>query len=81
MMDKNIELLGLNILIKDAENRSLIGLKGKIVDETRNMWVIETGKGQKKVIKSQVLAEVDVNGEKREIKGKNVVGRTEERIR
>ena len=54
---KNIvkfELIGLTMEITEAKNKSLIGLKGKIIDETRNMLTLDTKKGIKKLIKSQV---------------------------
>jgi len=46
--------IGSNIEIKESKNKSLIGLKGKVIDETKNMFTIETQKGIKKIIKTQV---------------------------
>jgi ribonuclease P protein subunit POP4 len=37
-----IELIGLNVKIIDAKNKSLIGITGKIIDETKNLLFIET---------------------------------------
>jgi ribonuclease P protein subunit POP4 len=45
------EFIGKNVEIIESKNKDLIGLKGKIVDETRNMFEIETKKGYKKVQK------------------------------
>lgn len=50
---KNL-MIGSNIEIAESKNKSLIGIKGKIIDETKNIIVIETKKGVKKIIKSQV---------------------------
>ncbi len=81
MKESEIELLGLEATIKEAKNKTLIGINGKIVEETRNLIVIETEKGKKKAIKSQILLEILVNGKKREIKGERLVGRSDERIK
>jgi len=79
--EKEIELLGLKVVVKDAKNRSLIGLNGIIVEETKNMLIIQGEMGKKKVIKDQVLLEIEVKGKKIEITGKNLVGKSEERIK
>jgi ribonuclease P protein subunit POP4 len=45
------EFIGKIVEIIESENKSLVGIKGRIVNETKNMFVIETGKGEKKVQK------------------------------
>ena len=47
-------MIGSNIEITKSKNTSLIGLKGKVIDETKNRITIETKKGVKKIIKSQI---------------------------
>ncbi|MBI4154583.1 ribonuclease P protein subunit [Candidatus Woesearchaeota archaeon] len=79
--EKEIELLGLKAIVKDAKNHSLIGLKGVIVEETKNMLIIQGELGKKKVIKDQVLLEIEVKGKKIEVIGKDLVGKSEERIK
>lgn len=46
------ELIGHDITVVDSTNSSLIGIKGRIVDETRNLLTIETGVQEKKIPKS-----------------------------
>ena len=46
------ELIGLDTEVVDSTNRSLIGIKGRIVDETRNLLTIETDAQEKKIPKS-----------------------------
>ncbi len=46
------ELIGLDIKIADSTNSSFIGIKGKIVDETKNMLIVETDVQEKKIPKS-----------------------------
>jgi len=79
-MPKNLarhELIGLAIEIVEAKNASLNGLKGKIIDETKNMFVIKTKNATKNIIKNQV--KMKINGII--INGEELVGRSEERIK
>lgn len=81
---KNIirhELIGLKAEIVKSKNKSLIGLKGKIIDETRSMLTIETNKGEKKIIKKGCTLKIKLNKEVVEIDGALLVGRPEKRIK
>jgi len=52
--DKNIvlhELIGLDVEVTGSADRSRIGIKGRVINETKNTLVIETGKGRKRVPK------------------------------
>ena len=73
------ELIGLDIEISDSKNKSEIGIKGKIIDETKNCLVINTDKGEKKVIKCNVV--IKIPSEKARIDGRLLAGRPEERIK
>lgn len=94
------ELIGLNVKITNSSSRELIGLEGKVVDETKNLLVIETEKKEKKIrlpthrqssfqnvrllkipkISSTFLFTLE-NGEKVELKGKEIAFRPEERTK
>ena len=50
---KNLKI-GSKIEITESKNKSLLGIKGKVIDETNNMVILETKKGVKKIIKSQI---------------------------
>lgn len=65
----------------DAENKSLIGVRGLIVDETKNMLSIEKDGVIKKVIKSQVTLNIVFEGQTLQIDGKILVGRPEDRLK
>lgn len=67
----------MDIEISQAKNRGLVGLKGKIIDETKNTIVILTREGKKTVIKNQVTLLTDGL----EISGKELAKRPEERIK
>jgi len=45
------EFIGRKIKVIESSNSSLVGLEGKIVDETKNMFEIETNGVAKKVQK------------------------------
>jgi len=50
-----IELIGSVIEVIKSRNPALIGIKGKVIDETKNMIVIEDKNERvKKLIRSQV---------------------------
>ncbi|HEV8289617.1 MAG TPA: ribonuclease P protein subunit [Candidatus Norongarragalinales archaeon] len=46
------ELIGLDVSIEQAPNKSLIGLKGKIIDETKETLLVETSKGRRVIPKT-----------------------------
>ena len=46
------EFIGLGVVITDSSSKDNIGIKGKVVNETRNMLIIETDKGEKRCEKS-----------------------------
>lgn len=75
------ELIGLHIMITDSNNKNLIGMQGKIVDETRNMITIKTDQGEKKLIKDSVKFEITTPKGIYKIEGKKLVGRPEDRIK
>ncbi len=79
-MNKNIlkdELIGMHIEISDAKNKSLMGLTGTIIDETKNTLKIQTNTKIKTILKNQVILKL---GNLR-VEGCELVGRSEERIK
>ncbi len=52
-------LIGKKIKVKNALNKSLLGISGKVIDETKNMLLLQTKKGKKKLIKKQVEIEIE----------------------
>jgi ribonuclease P protein subunit POP4 len=83
--EKNLvrhELIGLEVEIRKSTNKSQIEIKGRVVDETYNMLVIETEKGEKKVEKKSCVFVFKLpNGKKVEVEGWVLVGRPEDRIK
>ena len=75
------ELIGLTVKVVNAKNSALVGIQGKVVDETRNTLVIETSDGEKTVLKEQVQLETVVADETVLIDGKTLVARSEDRLK
>jgi ribonuclease P protein subunit POP4 len=82
--DKNIfahELVGLQARIEESSNRSLIGLSGMIVLETKNMISINTGTGVKRI--SKLVArkiQLCLPSGSCFINGSSLIGRPEDRV-
>jgi ribonuclease P protein subunit POP4 len=75
------ELIGLDVLVSGAANPALRGLSGRIIDETRNMLVIETPGGIKRIAKMHTMFRVSLPGrELVEIDGSVLVLAPEKRI-
>ena len=44
------ELIGLVVEVVDATNPALINIRGKVVDETKNMIIVQTKAGREKMV-------------------------------
>jgi len=76
------ELIGNRIKVVDAENKSLIGIEGKIILETKNtLTVMDENNNRKKLIKKQVVFNMKKDGKTYQVYGKVLVGRPEERLK
>jgi len=75
------ELIGLKARVVNSSDSGRIGLKGKIVDETKNTIVMETGKGEKTLPKKEVFLEVQLQQEKIFLDCSKIVLRPEERTK
>ena len=74
------ELIGKDIEIMEAKNKSLLGLKGKVIDETKNtITIIRDGK-KKMILKQNIKMAVKMNGKKILVDGKLLARRPEDRL-
>lgn len=71
------ELIGLNVKVEEHSDENIEGLKGKVVDETRNMLVIDG----KKVSKKEAVFVFELGDEKVEIDGELIQKRPEDRVK
>ena len=75
------EWIGKDVEVISAANPSLNGLKGTVVDETKNLFVLETSKGEKKVPKHLSTFKIKFNNEIIEISGDEILASPEERVK
>jgi len=75
------ELIGLDTEVINAKNKTLIGIKGTIIDETKSTLIIETPKGIKKILKEQVTLKLPYKNKKLLVEGKLLIGRPYERLK
>ncbi|MBS3095233.1 ribonuclease P protein subunit [Candidatus Woesearchaeota archaeon] len=75
------EVIGLNVEVIRSMNKGLVGMKGKVIDETRNIITLESNGCSKRLIKSQVILKVSYRGRDYEVDGKIMVNRPEDRIK
>ncbi|MDD4250740.1 MAG: ribonuclease P protein component 1 [Candidatus ainarchaeum sp.] len=71
------ELIGLNVKVVESSDPKKIGINGKIIDETKNTFILEN----KKIIpKKECIFEFDLN-EKIIVDGKMILKKPENRIK
>ncbi len=82
---KNIvrhELIGLRTEITESSNPTCTGISGRVVDETKNLLIIKTGKGEKKIQKRNTKFIFTLPDRTRvKVDGSLLVARPEDRIR
>ncbi len=77
------ELIGLSVCVLQGCNPSMQGLAGTVVDESRNMLVIETATGaEKKLPKAgNHFCFLIPDGPRVRVKGERLIARPEDRIK
>ncbi len=74
------ELIGLDVRVVEAGG-NLEGLEGRVVDETKNLLIIETQKGEKKVQKRGSRFELEIPEGSVTIDGEKLLFRPEDRTK
>ncbi len=74
------ELIGLEVAVIRSTDPSLVGVRGNVVDETRNTLVVESGGREKRVPKRGTRFRFEVEGGV-EIDGGDIQYRPEDRIK
>ncbi len=77
------ELIGLTVKVASSADKSAVGAEGRVIDETRNMLVIETKSGEKRLVKGQSVFSFRLpsSGKWVRVDGKVIVARPEDRIK
>ncbi len=74
------ELIGLHTEITQSSNTQIIGLNGRIVDETKSMFKINTKNGMKSIAKSQNSWKYSIEHQDIVIDGSKIAKRPFDRI-
>ncbi len=74
------ELIGLDTEILKSNNSQVVGLNGRIINETKSMFTINTKKGMKMIPKLTNDWGFSINGKKLTVKGTSIAKRPYERI-
>ncbi len=74
------ELIGLDARVVESTNMSLVGIEGKIIDETKNMLIIETCEKERRIPKSCSSFVFTVSNSKVKVDGKLLLSQPENRI-
>jgi len=76
------ELIGLKTVVSKSPNRFLAGVRGQVVDETRNTIKINTKKGVRVIPKEVAIFRFSLpDGSTVEVDGPRLVGRPENRMK
>jgi len=76
------ELIGLKVEVEKSSNRYQVGLKGLVVDETKNLIIIRTSNGIKKIQKKKAQFIFTIpDGRRVRVNGDRIVARPEDRIK
>ncbi len=76
------ELIGLEAEVARCTDRKMEGMKGKVVDETRNTLVLEIGGAEKVLPKAACVFRFTLpNGEKAEVCGRMIALAPEDRTK
>jgi len=76
------EFIGLEVKVAKSTNPDCVGIKGRVIDETRNTFVLMKDGVERRIIKeTSVFHFTYPDGTIVEIDGKLLVGRPEDRIK
>mgnify|MGYP001576936821 CR=1 FL=1 len=73
------ELIGRTVEIVSAKNKTLLGIKAKIIDETKNALIILHAGKRKMILKNHVKMVIEFGNKKVLVDGKQLAKRPEER--
>lgn len=75
------ELIGLEIEVAASTDPGLIGLSGRVVDETRNTFLMETARGCKRIAKSNTSLIFSLpDGQRVKVEASVLISQPENRI-
>ncbi len=76
-MNSRDELIGKELKVVGSKNKSLMGMSGEVIDETKETIIVETAKGRKQLLKKGSIFTIN----EKTFQGEKLVGRSEERLK
>ena len=73
------ELIGLRAKVVECLDKKQEGVEGTVIDETKNMLILETKNGIKKVIKKTAVFKFYVGNKSFTVRGEEILFRPQER--
>lgn len=74
------EFIGLDTTIVKSTDPTLKGLSGRIVDETRNMFVVKTANKTKMISKNICELNFNIKEKSIDVQGRSLIKRPEDRL-
>ncbi len=74
-------LIGLQTRIVSSSSKELIGIEGKVIDETKNTIIVERDSKIRRIMKKGNSFEVSIQGKKVKIEGDKIMFRPEEKAK
>jgi len=78
---KRQELIGLDVEVVSSTHPGYVGMRGRVVNETKRMLVIEVGDAEKSIPKRCCVFEFVLAGGRERIDGTDIEFRPEDRIK
>ncbi|RSN76228.1 MAG: ribonuclease P protein subunit [Thermoproteota archaeon] len=75
------EIIGLEVEVVFSPNPYEIGMRGRVVDETMNLLILDTRRGRKKVEKRDRVFRMKLDDGVFDVYGTKLIGRPEERVK
>lgn len=75
------EIIGLKASVSKSTDAKKEGIRGKVIDESRNLLVLETKAGMRKIPKKEATFLFEIGKDKAEVEGNSLIGRPENRIK
>lgn len=75
------ELIGRQVKIYRCKDPKWVNISGKIIDETKNTFLLEIGNEKKRIAKEIAIFEIEYQGKKTKIEGSRLMYKPEDRIK
>ena len=75
-----LEIIGLTCTVDNSTNKELVGITGKIINESKNMLILDTKFGEKLIPKKICTFKISNHNDTTTISGTKLYNRSHERL-